>query len=86
MEKFTLRKLNELKVRKQNQIKISKSLAAMRNSSDSEEINRAWENIKENINPYGTNVIYIYIYIYIYDISNLRVNDLTPILLTWRKW
>ena len=27
-----------------------------------------------------------YIYIYIYDISNLRVNDLTLILLTWRKW
>ena len=25
-------------------------------------------------------------YIYIYDISSLRVNDLTLILLTWRKW
>jgi len=25
-------------------------------------------------------------YIYIYDISSLRVNDLTFILLTWRKW
>jgi hypothetical protein len=23
---------------------------------------------------------------YIYDISNLRINDLTLILLTWRKW
>jgi hypothetical protein len=23
---------------------------------------------------------------YIYDIRNLRVNDLTLILLTWRKW
>ena len=23
---------------------------------------------------------------YIYDITNLRVNDLTLILLTWRKW
>jgi len=27
-----------------------------------------------------------YIYIYIYDISHLRVNNLTLILLTWRKW
>ena len=27
-----------------------------------------------------------YIYIYIYDISSLRVNDLTLILLMWRKW
>jgi len=25
-------------------------------------------------------------YIYIYNISRLRVNNLTLILLTWRKW
>ena len=25
-------------------------------------------------------------YIYIYDISRLKVNNLTLILLTWRKW
>jgi len=25
-------------------------------------------------------------YIYIYDISSLKVNNLTLILLTWRKW
>jgi len=31
-------------------------------------------------------VLHIYIYIYIYDISRLRVNNLTLILLTWRKW
>jgi hypothetical protein len=30
--------------------------------------------------------IYIYIYIYMCDIRKLRVNDLTLILLTWRKW
>jgi len=30
--------------------------------------------------------IYIYIYVYIYDISSLRINDLTLIMLTWRKW
>ena len=29
---------------------------------------------------------YIYIYIYIYDICSLKFNDLTLILLTWRKW
>jgi len=49
VEKLTLRKLNELEVRKQDQIKISKSLAALENSNDSEDINRSWENIKENI-------------------------------------
>ena len=31
-------------------------------------------------------MLHIYIYIYIYDISSIRVNDLTLILLTWRKW
>jgi len=30
----------------------------------------------------GAVYIYIYIYIYIYDISSLKVNDLTLILLT----
>jgi len=25
-------------------------------------------------------------YIYIYDISSLKVNNLTPILLAWREW
>jgi len=49
LEKFTLRELNELDVRKKNQIKISKRLAALENSSDSENINITWENIKKNI-------------------------------------
>jgi len=31
------------------------------------------------------NGCFIYIYIYIYDISSLRVNDLTLILLTWKN-
>jgi len=33
-----------------------------------------------------TLVIYIYICVYIYDISSLKINDLTLIMLTWRKW
>jgi len=37
------------KVRKQYPIKISIGLAALENLNDSENINRAWENIKENI-------------------------------------
>jgi hypothetical protein len=47
--RFNLRKLNELEVRKQYQIKISNRLAAQENSNDSEDINMAWENIRENI-------------------------------------
>ena len=48
-ERFNLRKLNELEARKQYQIEITTRFAALENLSDSEDINRAWENIKENI-------------------------------------
>jgi hypothetical protein len=49
VERFNLRKLNELEVRKQYEIKISNGFAALQNYSDGEDINRAWENITENI-------------------------------------
>ena len=48
-DRFNLRKLNELDVRVQYQIEITKRFAALENLSDDEDINRAWENIKENI-------------------------------------
>ena len=48
-ERFNLRKLNKLEVTKQYKIEISKSFMALKKLSDSEDINRAWENIKENI-------------------------------------
>jgi len=41
--------LNVLEVRKQYQIKISNGFPALVNLLDRENINRAWENIKENI-------------------------------------
>ena len=49
MERFNLRKLSKLEVRKQYQIKISNRFAALKNLNNGEDINRAWENIKENI-------------------------------------
>jgi hypothetical protein len=48
-ERFNLKMLNELGVWKKYQIKISKMLASLENLNDSEYINRAWENINENI-------------------------------------
>ena len=48
-KRFNLRKLNELEVRKQCQIKISNRLEAMKNLNDSEDVIRAWKNIKENV-------------------------------------
>jgi len=47
--RFKLKKLNELEVTKQYQIKILNRSAALVNLSDSEDVNRVWENIQENI-------------------------------------
>jgi hypothetical protein len=41
-ERFNLRKLNELEVRKQCHIEISNSSENLENLSDGEDINRAW--------------------------------------------
>jgi hypothetical protein len=41
-ERFNLRQLNELEVRKQYQIEITKKFAAVENIRDGEDINRAW--------------------------------------------
>jgi hypothetical protein len=49
VERSNLRKLNELEVKKQYQIEISNRFAALENLCVNEDINRAWENIKENI-------------------------------------
>jgi hypothetical protein len=49
VERFNLRKLSELEVRKQYHIKISIMFPALENLNDSEDINGAWENIKEDI-------------------------------------
>ena len=46
---FNLRKLNESEVREQYQIEITNRFAALENSDDDEDVNRTWENIKENI-------------------------------------
>jgi hypothetical protein len=49
VERCTLKKLSETEVRKQFQIEHSNRFAALENLNDSEDINRAWENIKENL-------------------------------------
>ena len=50
MERINFRKLDDLKVRKHYQITISNMFEALMNLNDSEDINRTWKNIKENIN------------------------------------
>jgi hypothetical protein len=49
VERYNIRKLNELEVRKQYHIKILNSCAALENLRDSEEMNRARENFKQKI-------------------------------------
>jgi uncharacterized FlaG/YvyC family protein len=44
-----VRKLNELEVREQYRIKISKRFAGLENLNDSEDINRALKKFKQNI-------------------------------------
>jgi len=48
-QRFNLRKLNELEVMKQCQIEITNRFADLENMNDDEDVNRTWENIKENI-------------------------------------
>jgi hypothetical protein len=48
-ERFNLKNLSELEIRKPFQLKISDRFAALENLNVSQHINRAWENIKENI-------------------------------------
>jgi hypothetical protein len=47
VERFNLKKLSELEVRKQYHFEILKRFAVLENLSDGQNINRAWENIKD---------------------------------------
>ena len=49
VERFNVRKLSELEVKKQYQIEITDRFAALENLNESEDIKVVWENIKETI-------------------------------------
>jgi hypothetical protein len=49
MKRFDLRKLNDAEVKEQYQVKITNRFAALENIDDNVDMNRAWENIRENI-------------------------------------
>jgi hypothetical protein len=49
MERFNAKKLNERHVKEQYQVTIRNKFAALENLEDSGDINRAWNNIRENI-------------------------------------
>jgi hypothetical protein len=49
MQRFDLRKLNDVEVKEQYQVKITNRFAAFENCDDTVNMNTAWENIRENI-------------------------------------
>ena len=48
-ERFNLRKLKKLEVKEKYQIEITNLFAALENLNVDKDVNRVWENIKENI-------------------------------------
>jgi len=48
-ERFNLEKLKELEVKEKYQIEITNRFAALKNVNVDEDVNRVWENIKENL-------------------------------------
>jgi len=60
VERINLRKLNDLEVRKEYEIKIPERSAALDNLSYSEDISGAWENIKENMKSLAKESLYLY--------------------------
>jgi hypothetical protein len=52
VDRLNLRKLSDLEVRRQYQIKISNRFAALENLNDSEDINRSWETLKRISKPH----------------------------------
>jgi hypothetical protein len=49
VERYNLKNLSEREVRKEFQTEISNRFEALENLNDSEDVNRAWENIREDI-------------------------------------
>jgi hypothetical protein len=59
-ERFNLRKINELEVRKHYRIESTKRFAALENLYNDGDINRAWKNIKESIQTSDRERVLVY--------------------------
>jgi hypothetical protein len=54
MERFNLKRPNDVKVKQQCQIKISNKFVALENLDDDVDLSRAVESIRENMKPSAT--------------------------------
>jgi hypothetical protein len=62
MKRFNLRKLSELEIRKQYQIKISNRFTALDNLNDNKDITSAWETIQERVDLFKDyNSIFVFL-------------------------
>jgi hypothetical protein len=57
IDRFNLKKLNEQKVKEQYQVTIKNRFSALENLGDYEDINRAWDAIRENIKNFAKECI-----------------------------
>jgi lipopolysaccharide export system protein LptC len=55
-ERFNVKKLNQRDVKEQCQVTIRHKTAALENLEDSGDINRAWDNIRENVKIWSKRV------------------------------
>jgi hypothetical protein len=82
-KRYNLRKLNELEVKKQYLIQTTNSFAALGNSSNAEDINRAWVNIKGikklQLDSLMKNVYILYIVQWLQDPSQINVDKLNTV-------
>ena len=60
VKRFNLKEISDLQVRVQYQIEISNRFVVLGNLNDTEDINRAWENIKENFITSGNDSLGLY--------------------------
>ena len=60
VEKFDLRNRRKREVREEYQIKISNGFEVLEKLNDSDDINRAWKNIKENTKTSARNSLVLY--------------------------
>jgi hypothetical protein len=56
MEKFNLKKLNDVEGKEQFRVEVSNRFAALQDLDTEVEINSAWETIRENIKTYPKRV------------------------------
>jgi len=60
VDRFNLRKQSDLEVRKQYHFKTSNRFAVLENLNESEDINRAWGNTKQNIKTSAKKILGLY--------------------------